>query len=75
MATNTGSNSRKGAVKKRSQVINKKTGLYVKRDAETGQFIGVKKDGKPFKGITKEEIQKLSPALKKLADYDKKGKK
>lgn len=35
----------------------------------------VKKDGKPFKGVTKEELKKLSPALKKLADYDKKGKK
>ncbi len=27
------------------------------------------------RGITKEEVQKLAPALKKLADYDKKGKK
>ena len=75
MATNTGDNTRKGAVKKRSQVINPKTGLYVKRDASTGQFMDVKKDGKPFKGVTKEELKKLSPALKKLADYDKKGKK
>ncbi|MEO6760513.1 MAG: hypothetical protein ABIO24_13725 [Saprospiraceae bacterium] len=74
MARNTGKSARKGAIKERSQVINPKTGLYVKRDAASGKFMDVKKDGKPFKGITKEEIQKLSPALKKLADYDKKGK-
>lgn len=146
MASNTGKNARKGAVKKRSQVINSETGWYVKRDAASGQFTDVKKDGRPFKsknqhvvptdngwavkgesnarntklfdtkekaevygreiaknqrselvihdkdgkiqntnsygndpafsrGITIEEIQKLSPALQKLADYDKKGEK
>lgn len=55
MATNTGNNSRKGAVKKRSQVLNPATGKYVKRDAATGQFMAVKKDGQPFKGVKKEE--------------------
>lgn len=74
MAVNTGKSTRKGAVKKRTQVINPKTGLYVKRDSATGKFLSVKKDGTPYKGVTKEELKKLSPTLKKLADYDK-GKK
>ena len=56
MATNSGNNSRKGAVKDRSQVFNSATGHYVKRDTSTGRFIDVKSDGKPFKGIRREEI-------------------
>lgn len=75
MAKNTGTDSRKGTVKKRTQTINPKTGLYVKRDATTGQLLSAKKDKKPYKGVTKEEIAKMSPVLKKLADYDKMGKK
>jgi len=58
MATNrpTGDNARKGAVRKRSQVKNPKTGLWTKRDADTGQFIAVKKSTpKPFKGVRKEK--------------------
>ncbi len=74
MARNTGKGHRQGAVKERSQTYNSKTGLYVKRDAQTGQFMQTKKDGKPFKGVTREEVGKLSHALKGLADYDK-GKK
>ncbi|RTQ45469.1 hypothetical protein EJV47_25370 [Hymenobacter gummosus] len=56
MATNppTGDNARKGAVRKRSQTFNPTTGQYVKRDAETGRFMDVKEDGKPFKGVRKE---------------------
>lgn len=57
MATNKpfGDNSRKGAVKDRSQVLNPKTNLWVKRDMETGKFMDVKtSSNKPFKGITKE---------------------
>jgi len=54
MATNTNKGSRKGQVKKRSQTINDKTGLYVKRDASNGQFLSVKKDGTPYKGVRKE---------------------
>lgn len=46
---------RKGAVKERSQTQNPKTGNWVKRDAETGKFMDVKQDGKPFKGIRKED--------------------
>ena len=55
MATNTGKNSRKGAVKQRTQVLNPATGQYVKRDKATGQFMAVKKDGTPYKGISKEQ--------------------
>lgn len=71
MATNTNNGSRKGAVKGRTQTFNPANGLYVKRDAQTGKFMSTKKDGKPYKGISKEEIAKLAPVLKKLADYDK----
>ena len=57
MATNkpTGDNARKGAVKGRSQVINPKTGLYVKRNAGNGQFMDVKTTGGKFKGVRKEK--------------------
>ena len=51
-----GDGARKGAVRQRSQVKNPKTGLYVKRDAETGQFMDVKTSSKtPFKGVRKEK--------------------
>lgn len=57
MATNKpyGDNNRKGAVKDRSQTFNPKTQQYVKRDTTTGQFMDVKQDGTPFKGVTKEK--------------------
>jgi len=57
MATNkpVGDNARKGAVKQRSQVLNTKTNLYVKRDTETGKFIDVKISGGKFKGVRKEK--------------------
>lgn len=58
MATNKpiGDNARKGAVKQRSQVQNPKTGLWTKRDKQTGQFMDVKTSSKePFKGITREQ--------------------
>ena len=57
MATNKpyGNNARKGAVKGRSQTFNPKTGHWVKRNTNTGQFMDVKtSDNKPFKGVTKE---------------------
>lgn len=51
-----GDNARVGAVKNRTQVYNPKTGLWVKRDTETGRFIDVKTSSdEPFKGITKEK--------------------
>jgi hypothetical protein len=57
MATNkpVGDNARKGAVKDRSQVQNPKTGLYVKRDTQTGRFMDVKTTGGKFKGVRKEK--------------------
>lgn len=56
MATNPPKdNSRKGAVRQRSQVENPKTGLYVKRDVETGKFMDVKTSGGKFKGVRKEK--------------------
>lgn len=57
MATNppTGDGHRNGMVKDRSQVYNPKIDRYVKRDADTGQFMDVKSDRKPFKGVRKEK--------------------
>nr|WP_293294543.1 hypothetical protein [Allomuricauda sp.] len=53
MATNgkSGDNRRHGAVRSRSQVLNPKTGLYVKRDSNSGQFMDVKTSGGKFKGV------------------------
>ncbi|MBT0608075.1 hypothetical protein [Aequorivita echinoideorum] len=50
-----GDNARKGAVKQRSQVLNPKTNLYVKRNGENGQFMDVKTTGGKFKGVRKEK--------------------
>jgi hypothetical protein len=57
MATNPpkGDGHRKGAVRDRSQVYNPATQQWVKRDADTGQFMDIKKDGEPFKGVRKEK--------------------
>jgi len=59
MAKNTGEDSRKGTVKNRTQVENPKTGDWTKRnedkdDSHAGEFMDVKKDKKPFKGVAKE---------------------
>lgn len=55
MATNTGKGFRKGSVDDRSQLnIDPKKGKYVKRDDKTGEFVDVKEDNKPFKGVAKE---------------------
>lgn len=57
MATNPpkGDGHRNGAVRDRSQVENPKTGQWVKRDAESGRFMDVKQNGKPFKGVRREK--------------------
>lgn len=55
MAKNTGKNYRRGAVNNRSQAHNPVTGQWVKRNSETGQFMDVKQNGKPFKGVRKED--------------------
>lgn len=53
-----GDESRKGAVKKRSQLQTKMQGdpHWTKRDAETGQFMDQKSksESPPFKGVRKE---------------------
>ena len=55
MATNGGrGKSRVGAVKKRSQVMNPKTGRWTKRDTSTGQFSAMKESPGPYKGVRKE---------------------
>lgn len=55
MAKNTGRGTRLGVVTKRSQVVNPKTGLAVKRDTTSGKFIEVKQSGGLFKGVRKEK--------------------
>ncbi len=50
-----GDGRRVGAVRGRSQTYNPKTEQWVKRDSETGQFMDVKQDGKPFKGVRREK--------------------
>ena len=57
MATNppAGDGHRNGAVRQRSQVQNPITGLWVKRDKNTGKFMDNKMNGKPFKGVRKEK--------------------
>lgn len=57
MATNPpkGDGHRNGAVRSRSQTLNPKTNQWVKRDATTGEFMDVKQDGTPFKGVRKEK--------------------
>ena len=54
MAKNTGEGYRKGAVKDRTQTENPQTGDWTKRDREDGEFMDVKEDGAPFKGVAKE---------------------
>ena len=54
MGKNTGEGYRKGAVKGRTQTENPRTGDWTKRDRESGEFIDVREDGKPFKGVAKE---------------------
>lgn len=49
-----GDGRRQGAVRDRSQTYNPRTGRWVKRDADTGQFIDKKADKNPFKGVRKE---------------------
>lgn len=50
-----GDNARVGAVRERSQVLNPKTGLYTKRDSNTGRFMDVKTTGGKFKGVRTEK--------------------
>jgi len=58
MAKNTGEGYRTGSVDDRTQVKNPATGKWVKRDRsdgeDAGDFMDVKSDGTPFKGVAKE---------------------
>ncbi len=51
MAKNTGNNTRKGAVKDRTQYFNEKTNTYLKRGPD-GKFMSGKPT--PYKGVTSE---------------------
>lgn len=57
MATNppSGDGHRNGAIKDRTQIYNPQNQKFIKRDNETGRFMDVKSDGKPFKGVRKEK--------------------
>ena len=56
MATNKNRHDghREGAVRDRSQ-FRTPSGEWVKRDAETGRILDVKRDGTPFKGVRRED--------------------
>ena len=65
MAKNTGENSRKGSVDNRTQSKNPKTGNHTKRNQDPnseheGEFMDVKEDGKPFKGVAQEPDKRRS---------------
>jgi hypothetical protein len=51
-----GDGQRKGAVRKRTQLMTKVMGeeAFTKRSKASGQFLDQKKDGKTFKGVRKE---------------------
>jgi hypothetical protein len=57
MASNkpSGDNARKGAVRKRSQSENPKTGMMTKRNKVSGEYMDVKTSGGIFKGVRKEK--------------------
>lgn len=50
-----GDGRRKGMVKGKSQTFNPVTKKWVKRNAETGQFMDVKSDGTRFQGVRREK--------------------
>jgi hypothetical protein len=60
MAKNTGSNYRQGAVTGRTQ-FQRTDGDWQKRNERNGQLMGVKNDGKPFKGVAKEPDGRDTP--------------
>jgi hypothetical protein len=62
-----GDNRRVGAVKTRSQIKNKITGTWTKRDEKSGKFLDVKADPKPFKGVRKPRKAAAKKAAKKPA--------
>jgi hypothetical protein len=67
-----GDDRRVGAVRRRSQIKNKLTGTWTKRDDTTGMFMDVKEDSKPFKGVRKKGLKKMA---KKVAAKKRPAKK
>ena len=61
MAKNTGKNTRKGAVKDRSQFFNEKTNTFLKRGPD-GKFMSGKST--PYKGIRTEKSQNVETKIK-----------
>jgi hypothetical protein len=59
-----GDNSRKGAVRKRSQLRTKMAGEehWTKRSRASGRFIDVKQDEQKFKGVRREKPASRSKA-------------
>jgi len=62
-----GDDHRVGAVKRRSQIKNKLTGTWTKRDEKSGKFMDVKADPKPFKGVRKPKAAAAKKAVAKKA--------
>jgi hypothetical protein len=60
MAKNAGSNFRRGAVTARTQ-FQRGDGNFQKRNERNGQFMEVKGDGRPFKGVAKEPDGRDTP--------------
>lgn len=58
MGKNTGEGFRRGEVRERSQTFNPVTNQWVKRDAETGEFMDAKEGGEPYKGVRRERRPK-----------------
>lgn len=54
MAVNTGEGFRIGSMRERSQFFNTQTGLWAKRNTQTGRIMDQKADGTPFRGVAKE---------------------
>lgn len=70
MATNTGKGFRRGAVRNRTQVENKRTRDFVKRNEDKGskqdgKFMDNKTDHTPFKGVAKEKDQRRTSASRR----------
>jgi hypothetical protein len=55
MATNTGEDYRKGAVRERVQLQNPVTKQWVKVDTKSGRIVDTKKTEGPFKGVSRRD--------------------
>lgn len=60
MGKNTGAGFRRGAVTGRTQ-FQRPDGHWQKRDERSGHLMGVKDDGKPFKGVAREPDGRDTP--------------